>query len=119
MQVLDYSLATDGGTQVLVFALDDGEKITLGLDGRMDSPSAGKQIFIGQSPDSPDARLLPVGGSEESNILSLLEKWLDQTQGFLRREALMEADTSELKGQDLLDRLALEFILEIRDRDIS
>ena len=98
--------------------IDDGKKLTFGLDGRTDSPVSGNQIFTGCSPDSPDARLLPVGGTGESIIVSLLEKWLDQTQGFLRREALLEADPSALKGQDLLDRLALEFILELRDRDI-
>jgi len=85
----------------------------------MDSPVSGKPLFIGSSPESPDVRLLPVGGTEEGNVISLMEKWFDQTQGFIRREALMEIDPSKLKDQDLLDRLALEFILEVRGRDIA
>ncbi len=119
MRVLDYALATDGGTQVIVFELDDGKKLMIGLDGRMDSPVSGKQIFLGSSPESSDARLLTIGGTEEGKVVSLMEKWLDQTQGFIRREALMEIDPSKLKDQDLLDRLALEFILEVRGRDIA
>lgn len=31
----------------------------------------------------------------------------------------MEVDPSTLKGQDLLGRLAIEFILEVRNRDIA
>lgn len=117
MRALDYALATDGGTQVITLELDDGEILMIGLDGRIDSPVSGKQRFIGPSPESPDVRLLPVNGTEAGNVISLLEKWLDQTQGFIRREALIEAELSTLAGQDLLDRLALEFILEVSDRD--
>ncbi len=119
MRILDYALALDGGTQVVVLELDDGEHSMIGLDGRMDSPVSGKQLFIGRSPESPDARLLPIGGSEEAEVISLLESCLDQTQGFLRREALIEADPSTLEGQDLLDRLALLFLLEVRGRDVA
>lgn len=119
MRVLDYALATDGGTQVIVFELDDAEKLMIGFDGRMDSPVSGKQMFIGSSPESSDTRLLPIGGTEEGKVISLMKKWLDQTQGFIRREALMAIDPSELKSQDLLDRLALEFILKVRSRDVA
>jgi len=38
MRGLDYALATDGGTQVIVLEIDEGEKLMIGLDGRMDSP---------------------------------------------------------------------------------
>ncbi len=85
----------------------------------MDAPGGGKQLFIGPSPESPDARMLPVGSAEEREVILLLEKWLEATQGFLRREALMDADPEWLKGQDRLDRLALEFLLEIRNRDVA
>ena len=91
----------------------------IGQDGRMDAPGKGRQLFIGGAPDSPDAQLLPIGGPEETAIIALLEQWVEQTQGFVRREALMDADSSTLKGQDLLDRLALEFILDLRRRDVS
>ena len=63
--------------------------------------------------------MLPVGSAEEREIILLLEKWLEATQGFLRREALMDADPVTLKGQDPLDRLALDFLLEIQNRDIG
>lgn len=119
MRIVDYALALDGGTQVITVETDDGEKITFGLDGRMNSPGAGKQLFIGKSPDSPDVRLLSVGGPEEQEVVSLLERWLDETQGFVRREALMDADEATLKSQDLLDRLALEFLSEIRSRELG
>ena len=91
----------------------------IGRDGRMDAPGKGRQLFIGGAPDSPDSKLLPIGGPEEVEIIALLEQWVDQTQGFIRREALMEADSATLKGQDLLDRLALEFVLDLRRRDVS
>jgi hypothetical protein len=117
VRVLDYALALDGGTQILVLELANGERMTIGLDGRMGSPTAGKQLFIGSSPESPAARMLSLGGSEERNVISLLERWIDETQGFLRRDALMEAEQSTLQGQDLLDRMAMEFLMEVRNRD--
>ena len=118
MRIADYALATDGGTQVIDLETDDGQKVSIGLDGRMDSPGAGKQLFIGAGPESPNARMLPIGGPEENEVLLLLQRWLDETQGFVRRESLMDADLSTLQGQDLLDRLAIEFLLAVRHRDI-
>ena len=119
MRIREYALALDGGTQIIVLETGDGRQITIGLDGRMDSPAGGKQLFIGNSPESSDTRMLPIGGTEEREVISLLEEWLEKTQGFIRRETLMDADQSALKGQDLLDRLALKFFLEIRHRDID
>lgn len=119
MRILDYALALDGGTQTIVLETDDGEQVTIGLDGRMDSPASGKQLFIGSYPGNHDTRMLPVGGADEREVISLLEKWLDDTQGSGRREALMEAEQSTLNGQDLLDRLALEFLREVRSRDVT
>lgn len=119
MRIVDYAVAIDGGTQVVVLETASGERVAIGLDGRMNSPNSGKQIFIGTAPDGPDARLLPIGGPEEREVISLLEKWVDETQGFIRREALVESEQSELKGQDLLDRLALQFLLEVRNRGVD
>lgn len=119
MRILDYALSLDGGTQIVVLETASGERLTIGLDGRMNSPNSGKQLFIGAAPDSPDAQLLPIGGTEEREVISLLERWVDETQGFLRREALMESEKSTLKGQDLLDRLALQFLLEVRNRGVD
>ena len=119
MRVLDYALATDGGTQIVTLELADGKQAMIGLDGRMDSPVSGEQLFIGGSPESPTAQLLPIGGGEEAEAISWLETWLVQTQGSGRQESLMEADYSTLAGQDLLDRLAIEFLLEIRDRGVG
>jgi hypothetical protein len=63
--------------------------------------------------------MLPIGGPEENEVLSLLERWLDETQVPNRRESLMATDTSTLQGQDLSDRLALEFLLEVRHREMD
>jgi hypothetical protein len=63
--------------------------------------------------------LLPVGGTEERNVISMLDKWLETTQGCIRREAPVNADQFALVGQDLLDRLAIQFLLEVRTRDIT
>jgi hypothetical protein len=49
MRILDYALSPDGGTQVIILELDNGEQLKIGLDGRMDSPVSGKQMFIGSS----------------------------------------------------------------------
>ena len=117
MRVVDYVIATDGGTQVIDLEKDDGQRVRIGLDGRMDSLGAGKQLFIGAGPESPNVCMLPIGGPEENEVLSLLQRWLDETQEPNRRESLMAADTSTLRGQDLLDRLAIEFLLEICHRD--
>ena len=118
MKILDYALALDGGTQVITLENNEGEQISIGLDGRMDSPLSGKQLFPGNSPDGPEAKLLEIGGAEELEVITLLESWLDQTQGFLRREALMESDSASLNGQDILDREGLEFLLKINQRDV-
>ena len=119
MKLLDFALALDGGTLVITLENNKGERINIGLDGRMESPLSGKQLFIGKSPDSPETILLEIGGVEELEIVSLLEKWLNQTQGFLRREILMESDPASLEGQDLLDRMGLEFLLKIKQRDVA
>ena len=119
MRILNYALALDGGTQIVDLEIRSGEQISIGLDGRMDAPGGGKQLFIGSSPESREARMLPVGSAEEREVILLLEKWLEATQGFLRREALMNADSASLKGQDRLDRLALEFLLKIQNRDVT
>ena len=119
MRILDYALAVDGGTQIITLETDGGEQLSIGIDGRMNSPVSGRQIFIGSSPESPDATMLPIGGTEECAVISLLEQWLDETQGFIRRENLMGAEQSSLQGQDLLDRFALEFLLEIKARDVN
>ena len=92
MRMLDSAPALDGRTQIIVLETGNGEQMNIGLDGRMDSPTFGKQVFIGNSPDSPDTRMLPLGGIEERKVISLLHNWADETQGFFRREALMEID---------------------------
>lgn len=119
MKILDYALALDGGTQVITLENNDGEQINIGLDGRMDSSLSGKQLFIGNSPDDSETKLLEIGGSEEHEVITLLEEWLDQTQGFLRKEALMESDPASLKDQDILDRMGIQFILKIKQRDLA
>jgi hypothetical protein len=117
MRILSYCLALDGGTQVIELELDGSGRIKIGLDGRMGSPLEGRQLFIGGSPDSPDAQLLPVGGREEADVIALLEQWQDQTQGFLRREVLINADPDVLDKQDLLDRMAIEFLMKVKSRE--
>lgn len=117
MRILNYCLALDGGTQVIELELDGSGRIQIGLDGRMGSPLEGQQLFIGGSPDSPDAQLLPVGGREEADVIALLEQWQDQTQGFLRREVLINADPDVLDKQDLLDRMAIEFLIKVKSRE--
>lgn len=77
------------------------------------------QLFIGNGPDVPGARMLRSGGAEEAEVITVLERWLEETQGLIRRKALMDADISALEGQDLLDRLALGFLLEIQPRHID
>lgn len=119
MRILNYALSPDGGTEIVDLEISDSERISIGLDGRMDSPGGGRQLFIGPSPESADARMLPIGSDDEREVILLLEKWLEATQGFLRREALMDADPATLKSQDLLDRLALEFLMKIQVRDIA
>jgi hypothetical protein len=119
VRIIDYALAPDGGTQIVTLEIDDGQQLSIGLDGRMDSPAAGMQLFIGNGPDARSARMLRIGGAEEAEVITVLERWLEEAQGFIRREALMDADLSSLEGQDLLDRLAIEFLLEIRQRNID
>ena len=101
--------------------LDTGEgtKICIGLDGRMDSLQSGRQLFVGNSPDGPKTRMLPIGGAEEAEIVSLLQQWLEQTQDFSRGEFLLQADPAALEGQDLLDCMAMLFLREIEQRDLD
>ena len=119
MRIAAYALVPDGGTQIVVLETDDGDRLSIGLDGRMDSPVAGLQVFVGSAPEHPDTRLLPIGGSEEAETVALLDRWLEETQGYLRRESLMDADISKLQGQSLRDRLAIEFLLELRARKVD
>lgn len=119
MRVIDYAVAPDGGTQIVTLEMQDGQRLSVGLDGRMGAPAAGLQLFIGDGPEAPGARVLRIGGPEEAEIIAVLERWLDETQGFIRREALMDADIATLEGQDLLDRLALGFLLDIQQRNLG
>lgn len=58
-------------------------------------------------------------GAEELEIIAILESWPDQTQGFLRRDALMNADPALLKDQDILDRMGLEFLMKMKQREVA
>jgi len=58
----------------LVIERDDGETISIGLDGQMDSPDRGKQIFTGTSPHHADSKWLLIGESGKSEVISLLLK---------------------------------------------
>ena len=119
MKILDFVIALDGGTRVIDLELDNGKVITIGLDGRMDSVLSGRQLFIGASPDGPNTEMLAVGGSKEAEIIALLEKWLEKSLESPRQNALMAADTASLKGQDLLDRMAVEFLNDVRNRQLD
>lgn len=63
--------------------------------------------------------MLPIGASEECEVISLLEKWADDNHRIIRREALMGAEQCSLEGQDLLHRLTLQFLLMVRSRDVA
>ena len=119
MKILDYALAMDGGTQVITLDTGEGGQICIGLDGRMDAPLGGRQLFIGNSPVGPEARMLAIGGAEEAETISLLQQWREQSQGFLRREFLMDADPASLEGQDLLDCMGMLFLRQIEQRDLD
>lgn len=119
MKILDYALALDGGTQVITLDTGAGTTICVGLDGRMGAPLGGKQLFIGNSPEGPETRMLAIGGTEEAEIVSLLQQWLEQTQGFLRRELLLAADPDSLDGQDRLDCMGMLFLRQIEQRNLD
>ena len=119
VKIVEYALVLDGGPRVITLQNSDEEQINFGLDGRMDSPSYAKQLFIRNFPDGPETRLLEMGGAEEGEMVALLECWLDQIQDTLRREALMQSDPASLKGPDVLDRMGLQFLLRIKQRDVS
>lgn len=82
----------------------------------MELPGQGRQLFIGSTPDGAGKQQLPVGSREETDVITLLEKWQQQTQGFLRMEVLIKADPAVLDKQDLLDRMAIEFLHEVKNR---
>lgn len=63
--------------------------------------------------------MLEMDGAEELEIIAILESWPDQTQGFLRRDALMNADPALLKDQDILDRMGLEFLMKMKQREVA
>ena len=115
VKIENFVLALDGGTRIIDLRMDSGELVVIGLDGRMDSPNSGKQLFIGGSADSPDAQLLPVGGDEEAGVIALLEQWLEN-QGVDRREVLINSDHSLLHDQDLLDRMAMDLLEDLKNR---
>ena len=85
----------------------------------MDAPPGGRQLFIGNSPEDPETRMLTIGGADEAEIISLLPQWLGQTQGFSGREFLLDADLDSLEGQDLLDCMGMLFLREIEQRDLD
>lgn len=88
MRITDYALALDGRTQIVTLEIDDGQQLSIGLDGRMGSPAAGMQLFIGNGPEASDASMLQIGGAEEAEIIALLERWFEETRSYIRRESL-------------------------------
>ena len=56
--------------------------------------------------------MLQIGSQEENEVLLLLQRWLDETQGFVRRESLMDADLSTLQGRIFWIDWRLSFCLQ-------
>ena len=100
--------------RVLDLALDDGSRLTIGLDGRMNAPLCREQGFIGSAPAGPQGRLLPVGPGAAYAVTALPDRWRDRTRGFFRRDALMPAASSAVHGQ--LDRTGRAFLCQVKAR---
>ena len=114
---IDGAMAADGGTIACRVALDDGTVLDLGLDSRIPKKKAERLVFIGAGyPTLPGARMLPRGSREEQDVVAAVQDYLDRTCGFLRREALSEADPSTLSESDCADLLAVTLMRGILDR---
>ena len=88
MRFRDYALALDGGTQIIVLETGDCGQITIRLDGRMNSPTGGKQLFIGNYPEIPDTRMLPIGGIEEREVISRWRSGLSKLKASFEKKPL-------------------------------
>ena len=113
---IDGAVAGDGGTISCRVALHDGTVLDLGLDSRIPK-KAERLVFIGAGyPTLPGARFLPRGSREEQDVVAAVQDYLDRTCGFLRREALSEADPSTLSESDCADLMAVTLMRGILDR---
>lgn len=117
VRFIDGATAGDGGTISCRVQLADGVIIDLGLDSRIPKKKSDRLVFIGAGyPTLPGARILPRGSSEEQDIIAAIQDYLERTCGFMRREALTEADPSKLSASDCADLMAVTLMREILDR---
>ena len=111
------AVAADGGTIACQAELDDGTVLDLGLDSRIPKKKSERLVFVGAGyPTLPGARILPRGSREELDVVAAVQDYLDRTCGFLRREALSEADPSKLSESDCGDLMAVTLMRGILDR---
>jgi hypothetical protein len=114
---LSGAVASDGGTISCRAVLQDGTVIDLGLDSRLPKKKGDRLVFIGAGyPSLPGARILPRGCREELDLVAAIQDYLDRTCGFLRREALFEADPSTLSESESADLMAVTLMRGILDR---
>lgn len=116
-QIVGGGIFADGGTLNCRIQLIDGTECWLGLDARVPTAPRDRRIFLGgEYPNLPGVKLLERGSLEEVDVIRSLQDYLDRTCGFLRREALMEAELSALGEEDAKDRMVVNLLQAILDR---
>jgi hypothetical protein len=112
------AVVADGGTIACRVELGDGAVADLGLDARISKKKSDRLVFVGAGyPTLPGACLLPRGSREEQVVVAAIQDYLDRNCGFLRREALVEADPSTLNERDCADLMAVTLLRGILERE--
>lgn len=111
------AVAGDGGTITCQVELDNGTLLDLGLDARIPKKKQDRLLFVGAGyPSLPGARVLARGAREETEVIAAIQDYLDRHCGFLRREALAQADPDMLDDRDCADLMAVILMRAILDR---
>lgn len=110
------AVAADGGTTVCRMRLSGGQEVWVGVDARIPKRKEDRLLFLGSYPTAPGSQILARGSVEEAELIYAVQDYLDARCGFLRREALANANLADLPEEDYSDAIAVDFMRIILDR---
>lgn len=74
-----------------VLEAENGQKTTVCIDDRSDSPTRGRLFIGGRHPLRPEAVLIDIGDEREGEIVSLLSHWCDDGANWSRAVGALRA----------------------------
>jgi hypothetical protein len=113
---LDCAYAPDGGSIQFRVLLKSGSEIILGIDGSIPKDKSDQRIVIEDPTGLAGMRTFPRDSEEDAEIVAAVDDLVKRNCGFLRMEALHEAEYNELNEIDAADKMAVDFLRALLER---